>query len=677
MQYFNTCMRDCFGSCSIISEVRGGDVLRARGNPDHPITRGFLCRKMRDIPGQQRHPERLLHPLIRTGPKGSGGFRRAGWPEAMQLVADRLGQLAADDPASILQFNCGGNMGVLNSSIPERFFNRLGATGVVETICNAAGQRALQYVYGSCHGQDPEVIPGLELLVVWGGNPAWSNVHGAALIGELRRRGGQLWIIDPLRTATARMGRHLAPRPGSDFQLALGLVHLLQAEGRLDMSTLPGQLVGLEQLLAAAERYTPSRVEAETGICAAELRALAAALHRHRESCLIQIGWGLQRHLGGGEAVRAIAFLPAVLGLGRRGFIYSNNSYGFDRDWLEARELDRGRPRVNMMQVGELLAAGRFGALICYSANPMASQANLGLLERGLLRDDLFTVVHDLFMTDTAARADVVFPATHFLESADLRPSYYHRYLGLNSRAVPPAGDAASNRQLFRRLARAMDLGKQRLQQPDDQLLAGALGGNRRLEPGAWEALLERGYVRMRLPALQPETPSGRIEIVSETAGGEGAGSFPCWQAEATPAPGQLRLLSPVHRDVLRSQDHWHPLHRHPSVSLNPADAASRDIAEGQRVLVSSQQGAASMVALLTPGVPAGTALSYSSPWPRLAGGTTVNHLTPDRVQPHAGGSTYNSALVTVEPITGAAGRCPAADGGDAVPDRPAETPTG
>ncbi len=649
MDYFGSCMRDCAGACSLITRVSEGRVVSVGGNAEHPLTRGYLCSKMRDVPGQHRDPDRLTKPLLRVGSKGTGSFRPIGWGPALNLVSDRLGDIVARRPGALLQYNSAGNMGILNYHFPERFFNVLGATGVVETICNTAGRRALEYVYGSCQGQDPQVIPHLDLLVTWGANPAWTNPHALPLIRLMRRRGGRHVVIDPVRTTTARLGQHLAIALGADYELAMGIIHLLIKQEAVDRDYVDGNTTGFDDLQRLASAYTPARVGASTGLGEAAVEGIAEALARSRRM-LIHIGWGFQRRQGGGEAVRAICMIPALLGQGRKGLIYSNNKYGFDVAYLKGQELDGGRPRVNMMQVGHLLQKGHFDAMFVYNANPAASLANLGVVEEGLRRHDLFTVVHDLYLTDTALLADVVLPATHFLESEDIRASYYHRYLGYNARAVPPEGEAVSNRDLFRSLAQAMDLYAPGLTEDDESLMARTLGSNARI--GSTDDLYHRGFLALEPVDLSAvATASGKVELRSWRAGEEGAGQLPQNPGPVPLFPGELHLLTPAHRDCLRSQDHKQPMHRVPSILINRQDAAARGIKEGLMVLARNSQGEARLIARVTDDVPSGVTVSYSCPWTQLApGGTTINHLTPDAVQAHGGGAIFNSACITIEP---------------------------
>lgn len=659
-QFFNSCMRDCFGGCSMLTEVEDGQIKSIRGNPDHPLTRGHLCSKMKDPARERSDPDRLLAPLLRSGPKGSGRFEAVSWDRALAVVADRVGEVLAHNPGDLLQFNSGANMGVLNHHFPERFFNCVGGSGVVETICNSTGMRALEYVYGTCHGQDPEIIPNLDLLVTWGANPAWTNPHGFALISEMQANGGRHVVIDPARTATARRGEHLAINPGTDWYLAMGVIHLLIRYGLVDREYVSTRTVGYDSLCDLAAPYTPERVSCVTGLAPEQVIALGRALAESGKF-LIQIGWGFQRRLWAGHGVRAISFIPALLGKGRHGLIYSNNEYGFDKAYLEAAHLDGGRPRLNMMHVPKLLVDGRFRALICYNANPMASMANLGALKVGLGRSDLFTVVHDLFLTDTALFADVVLPATHFLESQDLRPSYYHRYLGFNSMALPPLGESVSNRDLFRRLSRALAISRPELTEADDVLLAKAIAGNPRIRHS--DDLQRRGWTMLDMVNLDRiPTPSGKVEFCSELAAGEGSGEMPSGHLE-TRSDDQLNLLSPAHRDSLRSQDYRHLSPGEPELMLNPLDAARRDIGDGLAVQARNSLGTAQFVARLTDDVPQGVALTYSSPWPQMVIGGTVNHLTPDLTGDHGGGSIYNSTYVTLAPLTPCAKPHPPAGG--------------
>lgn len=362
---------------------------------------------------------------------------------------------------------------------------------------------------------------------------------------------------------------------------------------------------------------------------------------------LIHIGWGFQRHTWAGHGVRAVSFILSLLGKGRQGLIYSNNKYGFDKTYLEATHLDSGRPRLNMMQIPKLLADGRFGALICYNANPMASLANLSALEEGLGRSDLFTVVHDLFLTDTALFADVVLPAAHFLESPDLRPSYYHRYLGFNAKALAPLGESVSNRDLFRMLSRALGMSRPELQEDDDVLLTRTIAGNPRIKCS--DDLQRRGWTVLEGVNLERiSTPSGKVEFCSQLAATEGCGEMPSGYLE-TRSDDELNLLSPAHRDSLRSQDFRCFDQGKPHLMFHPLDAAQRGIGDGMPVHARNSLGTAQFVARLTEDVPKGIALTYSSPWPQMVGGGTVNHLTSDLTGDHGGGSTYNSTLIRLK----------------------------
>ncbi|MCL0065454.1 molybdopterin-dependent oxidoreductase [Dehalococcoidia bacterium] len=633
----------------MLTEVEKGEITSIRGNPDHPLTRGYLCSKMRD-PGRQRmDTARLLKPLLRSGPKGSGRFESVSWDRALAVVADRVGEVLSRNPHDLLQFNSGGNMGVLNSHFPERFFNYVGSSGVIETICNSAGMRALEYVYGTCHGQDPEIIPDLDLLVTWGANPAWTNPHGFALVRQMQKKGGRHVVIDPVRTATALRADHLAINPGTDWHLAMGVINLLIHDGLVDHEYVSTRTVGYDNLRDLAVPYTPERVSRVTGLAAEQITALGRMLAESR-NFLIHIGWGLQRRLWAGHGVRAISFIPALLGKGRQGLIYSNNKYGFDTAYLEATHLDRGRPRVNMMRIPKLLADGHFRALISYNSNPMASLANLNALKEGLGREDIFTVVHDLYLTDTALFADVVLPATHFLESEDLRPSYYHRYLGFNARAVVPLGESVSNRDLFRMLSRALGTSRPELVEDDDSLLAKTLAGNPRIMNS--DDLRRRGWTILEEMDLDRiSTPSGKVEFCSQVAAREGAGEMPSSHQQSR-GDDELNLLSPAHRDSLRSQDYRTLSQREPELRLNPIDAVRRNIADGMPVQARNSSGTAQFVARLTEDVPRGVALTYSSPWPQMVVNGTVNHLASDLTGDHGGGSIYNSTLIRLAPLT-------------------------
>ena len=663
-----TCPRDCYDACGVLVAVRAGRIRHVRGDPDHHVSRGRLCRKCSiAYNGVLRDTEaRLTRPLRRRGPKGSGRFEPVSWDEALGEIASRLGGIVAGPgPAAILNAHYTGTCALLGTAFPQRFFNRLGATEVdPDTICNKAGYEALSYLYGACgEGFDPEAAGDATCILVWGANPSASAPHQH--VHWLAEAPGTVVVVDPVRTPTAAAADvHLQPFPGSDAALAFALAHVLRRDGLLDRAFLRANTVGFEELEPQLEPCTPRWGEEATGVPAA---AIERAAHAYGAGpSLLWLGQGFQRQPRGGNALRAVAMLPALTGnLGRPGsgwaYVTGSDSRRIDGDYLTGNHLAADPPPpVSQMDLADALAdPARTQALFCWNINIAASNPRLGDLREALDREDLLTVVLDLFQTDTADLADYVLPAASFLESDDLVCSYFHHTLSAQAKAADPPGEALSNSEIFRRLAAALGYTDPELYESDREVIDELI--RRTGFAITWENLVQAGTVRLyEAPRLQFAdlsfpTPSGRIELSSPAAESAGQPRVPEPWHDPRPAGGRLRLLSPASPWALNSSFANDPkisrkLGR-PAVTLHPEDAADRDLKEGDLAEVVTPTGRLLAEVVIQPLAPRGVAYCPKGHWPkRTADNANVNTLNPGTPADMARSTTVHGIEVMVFP---------------------------
>jgi anaerobic selenocysteine-containing dehydrogenase len=618
-------------------------VVHVRGDPDHPVSRGKLCRKCTlAYNGVYLDPAaRLTEPLVRSGPKGSGRFQAATWEQAVALVAERLSAIPGE---TITYSHYTGSFSLLSYFFPMRLMRRLGATEVApDTICNDAGHTALTYVYGSSlEGFDPRTAAHARCILVWGANPSASAPHQHD--HWLPEAPAAVVVVDPVRTPTAEQADlHLQPFPGSDAALAFGLIHVLARDGLADEAFLAAHAVGWDGLRGLAAACDPAWTAERTGVPAADI-GRAAHLYGQGPS-LLWIGQGLQRQPCGGNIVRSVGTLPAVSGNLARpgaGFLYLNGfaNRSVNEDYLSgADRYPRAPPAISHMQLATHLEdPARSRALICWNVNPAASCPEQGRLRRALQREDLFTVVADLFQTDTADLADVVLPAASWLEFDDVVVPYFHRALSAQVAAVEPFGQALPNSEIFRRLARALGLCDAPLLEPDAQIIAQVLAaGGRDFAGLAAAGTLWPEDPIVQFADLRFPTPSGRVELASEAAAADGHGRLPRPVADARPAAGRLRLLSPASPWSLNASFGNDPRVRKRSggltLSVNAGDADALGLLEGALARVSSASGSLVVPVTITDALPAGVGLIPKGGWPKLsAEGANVNALT--RAQP-------------------------------------------
>jgi anaerobic selenocysteine-containing dehydrogenase len=675
------CPLDCPDACAWVVEVdAAGRAIALRGNRDHPFTAGALCGKVNRYLDALYDPGRLLHPLRRIGPKGEGRFERITWDEALALVAGEIRQ-AIDryGPESVLPFYFAGTMGRIQGwSLGPRLFRALGASRLETTICDAAANEALELTLGGAVGLDPEDIRHAKLVVLWGTNVLSTNVHQWKFVLEAREQGAHLVAIDPLRTDTAsRCDEHVAPLPGTDAALALGLMRAVLDTGAEDRDWLERHTLGWPELEERLGEWPLERTAEVCGLDVGVVRDLGQRLARTRPTA-IRVGLGLQRHGGAGAAIRAILSLPAVTGDWRRvgGGALSETTGHFPHDVapvVAPPDLPAARSRsVNMSRLGHALTElddPPVATLVVFDANPAASNPDQNRVRAGLARDDLFTVVLEQRLTDTTDFADVVLPVTMQPEHHDLIDSYGHNYLAWNEPAIDPPGECLTNNEVFRRIARSLGLDHPRLYDGDLELGRQLLDTNACRERGiTLEALRERGWLRAAdfSVGVAPyadggfPTPSGKVELRSERLAEQGldplVGYVPSHEvADAALAERYpLALLSPAARFFVNStfaSIPWHQGKVGPiRVHLHPVDAAARGIEEGARVHVRNDRGSFEGQAILSEAARPGVAFTYKSHWPKLVkAGMNPNATTPERDADLGGSPTFQDNRVEVE----------------------------
>ncbi|HEX6692663.1 MAG TPA: molybdopterin oxidoreductase family protein [Burkholderiales bacterium] len=673
------CPHDCPDTCGMLVTVEDGVAVKIQGDPTMPFTNGTLCTKVAHYLERTYSPDRVLYPQKRVGRKGEGKFRRISWDEALDEIAARLKALAAEDPQTILPCSYAGTMGMLQySSMDRRFFHRLGASQLERTLCSSAGKAGMKATIGGNVGMDPERFDESKLILIWGSNPITSNLHFWSRAQEAKRRGAKLVAIDPYRSLTAeKCSQHVALLPGTDAALALGMMHVLIAEDLIDRDYVERYTIGFDALKKRVlEEYSPARAAQICGISVEEVVGLARDYGRTRPAG-IRLNYGMQRHAGGGIAARTIACLPALVGAWRDpagGIVLSTaDFYGFDHAALERPDLLKTKARsINQSALGDALTSGKppVRALVVYNNNPVAVCPDSSKVIAGFSREDLFTVVMDSFMTDTADYADIVLPATTQLEHDDVHKSYGHLYVLANNQAIQPVGESLPNIEVFRRLAARMGFEDACFRDSDDDVARQALGsGHRNLAAISWESLKARGWQRLGVPErFAPfaaggfPTPSGKCEFHSEALAKQGIDPLPFYNPPAESASSNPRLaakyplsfLSPPRRNFLNSSFANLPRFREddkePEIELHSDDAAARGLRDGDPVRVFNDRGSFRAVARVNGKPRRGVAVALSVWWKKFnAEGKNANDLTSQRTADLGGAATFYDCLVQVE----------------------------
>lgn len=691
------CSLDCPDSCGVLITVNDtGQATCLRGDPSHPVTRGFLCAKVAKYLDRVYSPDRVLYPMRRIAPKGHGvrnredvtqTFERISWEQAYDEIARRFRQISDEFGAeSILPYSYAGTTAVLSyGSMDRRFFHRLGASQLDRTICSTAGGEALVSVLGRKIGTDTELFARARYIIAWGANIHGNNVHLWPFIEEARRNGAKLVVIDPYKTRTAQCADWYLPiNPGTDAALAMGLMHVIIAENLYDADYVNCHVNGFDELVKRVREYPPDRVSSWTGIAAGDVVKLARE-YATTAPAAIRVNYGVQRSQNGGTNVRAITMLPCITGAWKHAGggiqLSCSGAFKLDKDqFLERPDLmlksplGRAARVVNMSELGQALTAldnPPVKAIFVYNSNPAAIAPNHNDVVRGFMRPDLFTVVHDQFFTDSTDYADIVLPATTFFEQKDIQQAYGHYYLQISNQAIAPVGEAKSNVEMFRELALRMGFSEPCFRESVDEMIDGALASGDPWLKGITRQRLEgEGHVRLNFgtkefsPFADGNFPTwdGKARIYNEDL--VKLGLDPVVQfvvptesrhsevAQKYPLEFLPRKADNFLNSTFCDQPSLQPLEpKSNKLEMSPLDAESRGIANGDAVRVFNDRGEMRLPALVDGAVQPGVVAARLN-WPKLTpDGVGVNALTSERLTDIGRGPTFYSCLVEVEKI--------------------------
>ncbi len=708
------CPQDCPDTCSMLVNVEDGKVTSVRGNPDHPYTRGRLCVKVNNYQDKIYSPDRVLHPLRRVGPKGSAQFEQITWDEALDEIETKWKAIIAEHGASaILPYSYLGTQG--NSQglhVGDAFFNKMGASVSERTFCDSGSCTAYAITIGDTAGVDPEALALSKYIVLWATNPLSANSHLWPFIMEAKKNGAKIVVVDPYKTTTAKQADwHIPILPGTDGALALGLMNVIINEGLTDTDYVEKYTSGIEELTEHVQQYDPETVADLTGLSSDDVRKLAREFAA-AEPAVIRVGVAIERHAGGGQTVRALACLPALTGAWRKpgGGILQLPIWVFPMRWDAMSRADflPENPRVvNLWKLGEILNGENLEgppikSMMVYNANPAVTTAEQEKVIQGLMREDLFTVVSEHFITDTARHADIVLPATTQMEQEEIMFSWGHFYLTFNNKAIDPMGDAIPNTELFRRLAARMGFDDPHFRMTDEELMRNTIDWDSpTLEGVTFEDIKERGYVRLNLPKTEEYAPhaegnfhtaSGKCEFVSSAAAG---GNFviplfrqgyteqqmgdaitpipeyiPPNESTATnPTLGAsypLSMVSPKSHAYLSSSfgnlKHQQEHNGKQSVIMHPDDAKVRSISNGDLVTIKNNRGSYVAEAKVTEDVRPGVVFSPVGHWRHGSeANATVQAILPSTLADLGGAPTFSDTLVEIS-LVNTAGKSIAAE---------------
>jgi len=676
------CPHDCPDTCGMHISVENGVAVKVEGAKDMPFTQGTLCTKVARYLDRTYSKDRVLYPMKRLGAKGEGKFQRISWDEALDTIAAKFKEIAAFDPQGILPSSYAGTMGLVQyASMDRRFFHKLGATLLERTLCSSAGRAGVKVTLGGSVGMDPERFEDARLILIWGSNPVVSNLHLWSRVQEAKRRGARVIAIDPYRSLTAvKCDQHVALLPGTDAALALGMMHVIIAEGLHDADYVARHTLGFAELKERVKDYPPEKAAAICGLTRGEVVALAREYAGTRPAA-IRLNFGMQRHSGGGMAVRAVTCLPALAGQWRDAaggvLLATGDFYGLNHAALERPDLIPNKPRtINLSALGDALTAAEppVRAIYVYNNNPVAVCPDSQKVIAGFKREDLFTVVHEIFLTDTADYADIVLPATTQLEHYDVHKSYGHLYVLANTPAIAPLGECKPNSEVFRLLAARMGFTEACFSDSDEDICRQALESTHpRMAGIGWDALKERGWQRLNVPAhFAPfaegnfPTPSGKCEFWSQTALDSGLDPLPAYvppreSVQSAPQLARkypLAFISPPARNFLNSSfaNLAFALKEagEPTLDIHPADAAPRAIVDGDKVRIYNGRGSFVTRARVSDRAREGVVAALSVWWRKLSpDGRNANDVTSQALADMGGAATFYDCLVEVEKATG------------------------
>ena len=668
------CGHDCPDTCTWMVEARSGKAERLYGDPEHPFTRGTLCAKVNHYLDRVYHPDRVLYPLKRTGKKGDGHFVRTTWDEALADIAGRWKSIIAESGAeAILPYSFAGNQGLIQmASLGQRLFGLLGCSRLERALCGEVAGQGIAAINGCGYGVDPEELVHSRFIVLWGTNTIVTNLHLWPVIADARRRGAKIVVIDPVRTKTAEQADwHLALKPASDGALALAMMHVIIRDNLVDHDYVQQYAIGYEQLAERVLGYSPATVASVTGLPAEEIERFAREYATTRPTLLRPL-IGLEHHRNGANMYRTLACLPILTGawrdrgggLARSTGALQYSTLNLGGVWMP--EHDRpGVRTLNTRDLGRDLCSRELAppirSLCVYNSNPAVTTPNQQKIREGLMREDLFTVVHDLFVTETARYADYVLPATSQIESLDIVPAWGHHYLSLNRPAIPPQGESVSNTEFFRRLSKALGRDESWLFESDESLLRTALAsGHPWLKGISYERLWEEGYVRLNhdrdwRPFAKGgfPTPSGKAELFSEALFMRGLDPLPAAGGIRQRTGSQLQLISGKTLHYLNSSYSHIDRHRRREgtlfIEINAADARERSLSDGQLVEVFNEQGTVIAICRISERVGPGLAwMPFGGLGDAEGNPNSINILTPEEPTDWGGGSGFYDTFVEI-----------------------------
>jgi anaerobic selenocysteine-containing dehydrogenase len=664
----SVCSLDCPDQCGLLVHKQDGKIVKIQGDPNHPVTKGNICNKVRNMTERIYDPKRLKYPMKRTGAKGEGKFERISWDEAIETITDKWKELIeADGPESILPYSFYGNMGRLSSEgMDRRFFHRLGASLLDRSICSSAGAVGLKYTMGGGFGIDPEDTIHSKLIIFWGINAVSTNMHQIVLAQKARKNGAKIIVIDVHKNQTGQFADWFIPiLPGTDAALALGMMHILFAENMVDNDFLHEYTVGHEELRKHVVQYDPITVSGITGVPVEDIYKLARMYGQITPS-FIRIGNGLQHHDNGGMCIRTIACLPALTGqwlVKGGGAIKSNSGYlALNTESLQRPDLLQNKHTriINMNLLGQALLEldPPIKSLFVYGTNPAVVAPEANKVRKGLEREDLFVVVHDLFLTETAKYADIVLPATSSFENTDLYTSYWHHYVQIQQPVIERFGESKSNVEVFQLLAKKMGFEDPCLYETEAEMISQALDhkNNPYLEGIDYKKLTEKQYIKAKVKPLLPGkllTPSGKIELYSRQMEQDGYPPLPTYTPIVNDGDFPFLFVPGPNHNFLNSTFSNNEKHisfeKEPRLHMNIKDALSKGIEDGDQVRVWNNRGECvlkvSVGENVLPGVVVTQGLWADSPGMKHL----VNSLTPDRVADMGNGATFFSGRVDVE----------------------------
>ena len=659
------CPLDCPDSCALIATVKDNQVVSLSGDPDHPYTRGMICRKMNRYPERLNAPARLLYPQIRVGRKGAGEFRRISWDEAWQRLTEKISRTVTEfGGQSILPYCYAGNMGLVNRYAGFPLFHKLGASRLHQTICSATAAGGWRAICGNAGGTPPARAVEADMIVAWGINIRVSNTHFWPQVRSAVKRGAKLLVIDPYRNDTARVAdEHVWVKPGGDGALALGILKILLAEQRFDRRFIAEQSVGFEELAAYLELTELEAFAHQSGVAADDIERLARLFGDHPRT-FIRIGVGLTRNSRGGMAVRAIGSLAAACGLfsggAGRGVLLFSGAFGGDTAKLTMPELAREQPReINMIHLGEALNSldPPIKMLLVYNANPFSVAPDGSMVRKGLSREDLFTVVHEQVMTPTARYADLLLPATTFLENRDIYKSYGHFFLGIADRVVEPMGETISNFDLFQTLGQKLGFADMAFQQSLDQRLQSYAVTIPELDDDfELDRLLDGGYVESPRAHIMHSPFDRKRPFRFISADDPTLPRYPhlCDGAEFDhpdlSARFPFKLITPPDDKLLNSTFGEMYPDESGRVLIHPEDGARRGIGDGDFVYLHNFRGRLKRRARVSDDTQPGLLVAEGIYWPLADEDGGVNDLTSQQCSDIGGGAIFHEARVEIAP---------------------------